>query len=189
MRSTRSSLVARCGAAILLVVSAAACSSAASTPPAGAQGSADVAVAGATVGAVGQGQGGGAGSVNDGLGHPVNVCSLLPVATVASIAGEPFTVATEDDTLAAKAYVCDYTSADGTSELRITVEAMGASAGYDSALQAAGTGAKQISGLGDKANSSILGLDALFGNVSITVSNPPSDAVAETTIRTLQPKL
>ena len=57
------------------------------------------------------------------------------------------------------------------------------------ALQAAGSGAKQINGLGDKANSSILGLDALFGNVSITVSNPPSDAAAETIIRTLQPKL
>ena len=185
---TRSSLVASCGAAILLVVSAAACSSAASTPPASAQGSADVAVAGATA-ASAQGQGGSGGSVSDGLGHPVNVCSLLPVATVASLAREPLTVATEDDTLAAKAYVCEYTSADGTSELRITVEAMGASVGYDSALQAAGTGAKQISGLGDKASSSILGLDALFGNVSITVSNPPSDAAAETIIRTLQPKL
>ena len=188
MRPTRSSLVARCAGTILLVLFAAACSSAASTLPAGAQGSAAVAVTGVTA-AAGQGQGGGAGSVSDGLGHPVNVCSLLPVATVASITGEPLTVATEDGTLAAKAYVCDYTSADGTSELRVTVEAMGASAGYDSALQAAGAGAKQISGLGDKANSSILGLDALFGSVSITVSNPPSDAAAETIIRTLQPKL
>ncbi len=186
---TRSSLVARCGAAILLVVSAAACSSAASTPPAGAQGSADVAVAGAT--APGQAQGGGAGSVNNGLGHTVNVCTLLPVATVASITSEPLTVATEQDTLSTKTYVCDYTSSDGTFAVLITVAAMAAAIGYDADLSSTSqvTTAKQISGLGDKAFSGPLGLEALFGNVSVTVSNLQSDAAAETLIRTLQPKL
>ena len=149
---------------------------------------------GATVAGVtapGQPQGGGAGSVNDGLGHPANICALLPVATVASITGEPLTVATEEDTLSYKTYVCDYTSADGTAGVLITVLAMDAAIGYDAELQATNqvVAAKQISGLGDKAFSGPLGLEALFGNVSITVSDLQSDAAAETLIRTLQPKL
>ena len=187
MRSTRSSLVARCGAALLLVMVAAACSSGAAGSPAGAQASPGAVVAGAT--AQGQPQGGGAGSVNDALGHTVNVCALLPVATVASVTSEPLTVATEQDTLPTKTYVCNYASSDGTFGVLITVAAMDAAIGYDSSLQAAGSGAKQISGLGDKANSSILGVAALFGNVSITVSDMVPDVPAEALIRTLQPKL
>ncbi len=188
---TRSGLTIRAGATLLLVMVAAACgggaTGSAAGEPTGASGSTGVVVASAT--APGQPQGGGAGSVNDGLGHPVNVCNLLPLATVASITGEPLTVATEDDTLSIKTYVCDYTSGAGTSAVRITVQAMDAAIGYDSSLQAAGSAAKQIGGLGDKANSSILGVAALFGNVSITVSDMVPDAAAETLIRTLQPKL
>lgn len=186
---TRSSLVVCCGATLPLVMFAAAWSSGAATSPAGAQG--PTLAAGITAAPAGQGQGqqGGAGSVDDGLGHPVNVCALLPVATVASVTGEPLSVAKVTDTLSYKQYSCDYTSADGTSELGVMVEAMDAAIGYDAGVQAAGTGAKQISGLGDKANSSILGLDALFGDVSITVTNLQADAAAETLTRTLQPKL
>ena len=187
--STRSSSIARFGAALLLVMVAGACSSGAAGSSAGAQGSLGALVAGAT--AQGQAQGGGAGSVNDGLGHTVNVCTLLPVATVASITGEPLTVATEQDTLPTKTYQCDYTSSDGTFEVLITVFAMAAAIGYD--LDLAGTNqvttAKQISGLGDKAFSGPLGLEALFGNVCITVADVQSDAAAETLIRALQPKL
>ena len=185
--STRSSLAARCGATLLLAMFAAACSSGAATPPAGAQG--PTLAAGTSAAPAGQGQQGGAGSVDDGLGHPVNVCALLPVATVASVSGEPLSVAKEADLLAYKQYVCNYTSADGTSELTVMVEAMDAALGYDEGVKAAGTSDKQISGLGDKANSSLLGLDALFGNVRITVTNLQSDAAAATLIRTLQPKL
>lgn len=133
--------------------------------------------------------GSGGGGINDGLGHPVNVCSLLPVATVASVSGEPITVATEQDTISYKIYDCNYTSADGTSGLDVSVLAMDAVAGYGGSVDAAGAGGKPISGLGDKAFSSVLGLQALFGNVSITVSNLASDAAAETLIRDLQPKL
>ena len=191
MRSTRSSLVARCGAALLLVMVAAACSSGAAGSSAGAQGSPGALVAGATAQGQPQDQGGGAGSVNDGLGHTVNVCTLLPVATVASITSEPLTVATEQDTLPTKTYVCNYTSSDGTYAVLITVAAMAAAIGYDADLSSTSqvTTAKQISGLGDKAFSGPLGLEALFGNVSITVSNLQSDAAAGTLIRTLQPKL
>ena len=191
MGPTRSSLVARCVATMLLVVFAAACGGGAGSSSAGAQGSTGAIVAGATAPGQAQGQQGGAGSVNDGLGHTVNVCTLLPVATVASITGEPLTVATEQDTLPTKTYVCNYTSSDGTYAVLITVAAMAAAIGYDADLSSTSqvTTAKQISGLGDKAFSGPLGLEALFGNVSISVSNLQSDAAAETLIRALQPKL
>jgi hypothetical protein len=196
---TRSNLAARCGATLLLVMFAAACSGAASNSPAGAQGpslaaGASTIAAGATGTPAGQPQGqqGGAGSVDDGLGHPVNVCTLLPVATVASVTGEPLTVATEDDTLvSSKIYSCNYTNGAGTSGLIVTVEARVAASVYDSELSATNqvVTAKQISGLGDKAFSGPLGQEALFGNVLIKVSNLQSDDAAETLIRTLQPKL
>jgi hypothetical protein len=170
---------------------AAACSSGAANSTSGAQGSTGAVVAGATAPGQAQGQQGGAGSVNDGLGHPVNVCTVLPVATVASITGEPLTVATEQDTLSYKTYTCNYTSADGTSGVTVSVLAMDAAAGYDAELNATNqvVAAKQISGLGDKAYSGPLGLEALFGNVSISVTGLQSDDAAETLIRTLQPKL
>jgi hypothetical protein len=139
--------------------------------------------------AAAQGQAGGGTSEADGLGHPVNVCQLMPVTTVAKVTGEPITVAKEDDTLQYKTYVCDYTSSDGTSGLSISVLADDASPGYDGSVQAAGSGGHPVKGLGDKAFSSVLGLQALYGNVSITVSNLPSDEASATLIRTLQPKL
>ncbi|HEY1486351.1 MAG TPA: hypothetical protein VGF84_09610 [Micromonosporaceae bacterium] len=135
------------------------------------------------------GGGGGGTGVSDGLGHPVKICDLLPAATVAQITKEPITVAKEQDTVSYKIYACDYTSADGTSGLTVSVLAMDAAAGYNAALQANGSGAKPISGLGDKAFTAITGLQALYGNVSITVSNLQSDADAEQIIKTLQPKL
>jgi hypothetical protein len=136
-----------------------------------------------------QGSSSGGGSVNDGIGHPVNVCSVLPVATVASVTGEPLTQAEEQDTTSYKIYMCNYTSADGTSGVTVSVLALDAAVGYDASVQAAGAGGKPISGLGDKAFTSILGVEALFGNVSISVSNLQSDAAAETLIKDLQPKL
>ena len=133
----------------------------------------------------------GGGSVADGLGHPVNVCSLLPAATAASLSGEPITQAQEDDTPSYKLYTCNYTSADGTAGFDISVLALDAAAGYDANVQANGSvgTVTQISGLGDKAYSSITGTEALFGNVSINVSNLASASAAEAIIRNLQPKL
>jgi hypothetical protein len=133
----------------------------------------------------------GGGSVADGLGHPVNVCSLLPAATAASLSGEPITEAQEQDTPGYKIYDCSYTSADGTSGFDISVLAEDAAIGYDANVQSNSSvvAIHQISGLGDKAFSSITGLEALFGNVSITVSNLQSDSAAEALIRALQPKL
>ncbi len=130
---------------------------------------------------------GGGGSIADGLGHPVNVCSLLPAATAASLSGEPITQAQEDDTPSYKLYTCNYTSADGTTGFDISVLALDAVAGYDASASVSTV--TQISGLGDKAYSSITGTIALFGNVSINVSNLASASAAEAIIRNLQPKL
>jgi hypothetical protein len=131
-------------------------------------------------------------SVNDGIGHPVNVCSLLPAATAASVSGEPITVAQEQDTASYKIWTCNYTSADGTSGFVINVLADEAAVGYAADVQAAQTvGSKltQISGLGDKAFSGPLGVEALFGNYSITVANLNSDTASATLIRDLQTKI
>jgi hypothetical protein len=154
----------------------------------GASGAGSGSQPGAGSGSGGSGSSGG-GSVEDGIGHPVNICSLLPVATVASVTGEPLTVTKEDDTPSYKIYSCDYTSADGTSGVTVSVLALDAVAGYGGSVDAAGSAGKTITGLGDKAFTSILGVEALFGNVSITVSDLQSDDAAETLIRDLQPKL
>lgn len=136
---------------------------------------------------------GSSGSVLDGIGHPVNVCSLLPVATVASVSGEPLTVAQEQDTVSYKIYTCNYSSADGTSGVIVNVLAMDAVAGFQGDIDAnksvSAAGYTSISGLGDKAFSSISGVEALFGNVSINVANLQSTSASETLIKDLQPKL
>lgn len=142
----------------------------------------------------GSGSGSGSGNgVLDGIGHAVNICSLLPIATVASVTAEPLTVAQEQDTLSYKIYVCDYTSADGTSGVTVNVLAMDAAVGFQADIDAnkAVPGAQYtpISGLGDKAFSAISGIEALFGNVSISVSDLQSNSASETLIRDLQPKL
>jgi hypothetical protein len=131
--------------------------------------------------------------VLDGIGHPVNVCSLLPVDTVASVSGELLTVAKEQDTISYKIYSCDYTSADGTSGLTVDVLAMDAAAGFQGDIDAnkavGGAPYAPISGLGDKAFSAITGVEALFGNVTVKVSDLQSTSASETLIRDLQPKL
>jgi hypothetical protein len=132
-------------------------------------------------------------SINDGIGHPVNVCSLIPASTAASVSGEPITVATEDDTLSYKIYSCNYTSADGTSGFVVDVLALDAAAGFQGDIDAAkavGAPVTPISGLGDKAFANGGGVEALFGNVEIHVANLTGQTAAcETLIRDIQPKL
>lgn len=183
----------------LVAITATACSSASKSSTAG--GSAGGSTASAATGASaapattgsgsGSGSGGssGGGTVADGLGHPITLCTLLPVATVAQLSGENLTVTKEQDTPSYKIYMCDYTSADGTSGVTVSVLAMDAAAGYNGALSAIGSSAKQISGVGDNAFSAVTGVQALFGNVSITVSNLQSDDAAVQIIKALQPKL
>jgi hypothetical protein len=179
--------IAGCGGSAATTAPAAVSSSTQSAAPA-APAAASASTGGQAAGATSQAGAGSAGSVNDGIGHPVNVCDLLPMATVASITGEPLTVAKEDDTADYKLYSCSYTSANGTSGVDVSVLALDAAAGFDSGMQA-DSSAKLISGLGDKAFSGVLGVEALFGNVQITVSNLQSVDAAVTLIKTLQPKL
>jgi hypothetical protein len=131
-------------------------------------------------------------SVNDGIGHAVNVCSLIPAGTAASVSGEAITVATEQDTASYKIWSCNYTNADGTNGFEIDVLAEDAAAGYAADIQAAqtvGAPVTQISGLGDKAFSGTSQVEALFGNYEIKVANLASDAPCETLIKDLQPKI
>ncbi len=131
-------------------------------------------------------------SVNDGIGHPVNVCSLIPAGTAASDSGEAITIAQEQDTPSYKIWSCNYTSADGTTGFDLDVLALDAAAGYEADIQAAqtvGATVTQISGLGDKAFSGTHKVEALFGNYSISVANLSSDSASETLIKDLQPKI
>jgi len=131
-------------------------------------------------------------SITDGIGHPVNVCSLVPAGTAASVSGEAITVAQEQDTPSYKIWSCNYTSADGATGFNVDVLAMDAAAGYAADIQAAqtvGATVSQISGLGDKAFSGIHQVEALFGNYSISVANLSSDAASEALIKALQPKI
>jgi hypothetical protein len=143
-------------------------------------------------GSAGSGAGTGTG-VSDGIGHPVNVRSLLPAAAVASATGEAISQGAEEDTPSYKIYSCNYTNATGTAGLTVSVLALDAVAGYNADysanVQVVGAAAKQISGLGDKAFSGTGGTEALFGNVQITVANLESETAAVSLIRTLQPKL
>ncbi len=179
--------IAGCGGSAATTAPAAVSSSTQSAAPA-ASAAASASTDGQAAGATSQAGASSGGSVNDGIGHPVSVCDLLPVATVASVTGEPLTVAKEDDTADYKLYSCSYTSADGTSGVDVSVLALDAAAGFDSGMQA-DSSAKLISGLGDKAFSGVLGVEALFGNVQITVSDLQSVDAAVTLIKTLQPKL
>lgn len=106
------------------------------------------------------------GSVSDGIGHRVNICALMPAATAAKVSTVAVTVAKEDDTPSYKLYTCIYNN-----------------------VSAAGASSHPIAGLGDKAQSSPLGVEATFGNVSIQVSGMSSTSGAEAVIRAIQPKL
>jgi len=175
-------------AGLALVVGAAGLLSACSTGPSAGTGAAN---GGQSSSGGSQQASSGGGSVADGLGHPVNVCSLLPAATAASLSGEPITQTEEQDTPSYKLYTCEYTNSNPPNEFTISVLADDAAAGYDGEVQAAGGIAtvKPITGLGDKAFSDFTELEALFGNVSISVSKLQSDSAAESLIRALQPKL
>lgn len=118
----------------------------------------------------------------------------MPAATAASVSGVPVTVAQEQDTLSYTIWVCNYTTADGTNGFTISVLAMDAVAGFNGDVQTNSSLSgvakhTRISGLGDKAFASIQGVEALFGNVSITVSGLAADSASEMLIRDIQSKL
>jgi hypothetical protein len=167
-------------------VALAACSSTKSKSAAPAQSSAAAGSPAPSASASGGTQGGAA-------GHPVNICALLPVASVASITGENLTVARENDEDELQTYNCGYFTADGDSGLTVSVYTLQGAQGYNNALANDGSRATPISGLGDKAYSTTSGslnvVRSLFGQVEINVSGVVTIPASETLIRTLQPKL
>ncbi len=188
----------------LVAFAAGACGGGGSSTPAGSgipQPAAPTAYAGGSASASAQAAEGASqaapattGTAEGGAGQPVKVCDLLPLAQVVSITGQPLTQATENDTASLQDYGCYYGGA-GSAGVQVTVSANAAST-FDSLMQEAlALGGEQVSGLGDKAYHAVLGVNALFGDVSIFASTNPAatalqpDAVAITLIKTLQPKL
>lgn len=88
----------------------------------------------------------------------VNVCGLMPAATVAQITGKQFTSAAEDDTKSYRLYACDYTAPPPTPlQLRISIIGKNGKIGYDASqhsLKEAGRKVTPVSGIGDAAYTS-----------------------------------
>jgi hypothetical protein len=126
-------------------------------------------------------------------GRPINVCTTLPPATVATIIDLPITQAQEQDVSQGGIYTCDYTSTSGTSGATLSVTTTRGDMAYDFVLQAdesvPAAGEKPISGLGDKAFSAIDGVHVLFGKTLIAVEGLASDSAAENLIKAMQAKL
>jgi hypothetical protein len=123
-------------------------------------------------------------------GAAVEVCDLLPVTTVAQVSGLNIAEATPDDSLASThLYRCEYTSADGAAIIAVSVLQQGAADVYAQQLEAAGSTAQMITGLGDKAFAAVDGVHALFGDTEIVVAGLPSDDASAALVRDLQAAL
>ncbi|HEY4378225.1 MAG TPA: hypothetical protein VGM93_13755 [Acidimicrobiales bacterium] len=169
MNSARNKRALTVGAAVAILLSVSGCGSSSSSGSAAGAAAASRAIAAA----------GGGGGGSSGGGKTIDVCSLMPVATVAQITGEHVTTgaADSDDKVLASSGIfnCNYTGADDDpAQVDLTVTTKNGKIGFDADLQAASSvkaaGTKMISGLGDKAFSSIDGVHALFGDVEIQVS-------------------
>jgi hypothetical protein len=101
----------------------------------------------------------------------LDICGLLPVATVAQITGQGLTTATPNHSLDASGiYTCSYDTADGLAFIRVDVNTQTAKIAYDANYSAAGS-TDDLSGLGDKAFGSMYHVEALFGDTDIEVLN------------------
>ncbi len=122
----------------------------------------------------------GSGGSGSGLKSSVNVCELMPAATLSQLTGKQFTSAEPDNTPSYKLYSCNYTStvAQGANQLDVDVEgengAIALSADVDAAKSANNklTDLTSVSGIGDKAyGGGIQGhLEVLYGDVLIKIS-------------------
>ena len=165
--------IAGCGGSAAATAPAAVSGSTQSAPPA-ASAAAIASTGGQAAGATSQAAAANGGTVKTESVTPSAcvTCSPWPRWPPSPASRSP--LAKEDDTADYKLYSCSYTSTNGTSGVDVSVLALDAAAGFDSGLQA-DSSAKLISGLGDKAFSAILGVEALFGNVQIpcpTCSRP-----------------
>jgi len=120
----------------------------------------------------------------------LDVCALLPVATVASITGQKLTGSTSNGI--GGRHACEY---GANSAVSVVVVRPGGAADY---AQTAGSGDTPVSGVGDKAffNSSV-GVVALFGDTEVQAHIDPSGALTpdqisameQAMVKALQPKL
>jgi len=120
----------------------------------------------------------------------LDVCALLPVATVASITGESLTGSTSNGI--GGRHACEYGANTGAS---VVVVRPGGAADYS---QTAGSGDTPVSGLGDKAfyNPSV-GIVALFGDTEVqahmeqpgALTQDQISAMEQAMVKALQPKL
>lgn len=145
-------------AAVLLVI-VASCSKSKDTPPPGAAAASKP---------------GAAASASGGLTADVDVCGLMPAATIAQITGKTFTEAKEDDTKSYRLYACRYA---GPNPLSISIVGLHGKPGYGStieALKGAGQAVVDVPGIGDAAfssNSQLARLEVLYGDVTIAVTD------------------
>lgn len=120
----------------------------------------------------------------------LDVCALLPVATVASITGQSLTGSTSNGI--GGRHACEYGAKTAVS---VVVVRPGGATDY---AQTAGSGDTPVSGLGDKAfyNSGV-GVVALFGDTEVQAHVEPSgtltadriSAVEQALVKALQSKL
>ncbi len=106
----------------------------------------------------------------------IDVCGLMPAATIAQITGKAFTSADNKDKEPMKAfgdYSCDYT---GPNQLTLSIVTHHGKLGYENmihAIKAAGQNVVDVPGIGDAAFSSSIPperLSVLYGDITIGIS-------------------
>lgn len=127
----------------------------------------------------------GTGGTEGAAADAVDVCGLMPASNVAMMAGKAVDIATPDVTSGPGEHMCLYSDTEGGNAMSIWVNATTGSQAYDAALASVGSAAKQVAGVGDKAFSSVLGLQVLSGTTLIKVTGVDDVAAASELARTL----
>ncbi len=109
----------------------------------------------------------------------VNICSLMPPATLSQLTGEQFDKTEQDNTVSYQIYACNYTSSTQVgNQLRIDILGKGGAVGIDADVAAAKqvksslTTLHPVSGIGDKAYGGGIQaqLEVLYGDTLIKIS-------------------
>ncbi len=110
----------------------------------------------------------------------VNICALMPAATISQLTGKQFTTTETDNTSSYQLYSCNYTStvAQGSNQLALDIignnGAIALSADVDAAKSVNNklTNLTPVTGIGDKAyGGGIQGhLEVLYGDILIKLS-------------------
>jgi len=110
-----------------------------------------------------------------GLSGDVDVCGLMPAATIAQITGKQFTNADGKDNVHTKSfgvYSCNYT---GSNQLSLSIVGKNGKLAYDGIIRAINTAGQKVvdvPGIGDAAFSSppMARLKVLYGDITIGLS-------------------